>query len=718
MTRASSCRVAAAKACSASRDGAGEGAAPRQRSIVRVRGSSELARATACQQRRRAASGPPRAARPGGGDRAVARVCATAASSFASSAVKRTTRAGARGAPDDAGAPGLREGSPGRGARSGSERVREKPIEAVERRGGPLRGGACARRLPRARGSASRASDGAPAGVATEYVPGGTGAQRIARRASARRRRDGARSSGRRHGRRLRPAPRRRSRRRRLAAVPLRRDEARMRDRLVGGRGQAEASSRPARPTKGDPAPAPPRARRARARRSRPARARSDVVPASSASVSSGSAAKARAARSARRRACASGDSPGCAGPWASTPMPSVATNGSTCASPAVAATPSTPRPSRRAAPDPASPAASASVPHGDATRTHVSPWPRSTRVRASTAGACQAIVARSISAAKDVAGGGRAGRLAWRRDADDEPERRSSAVPARRPASVHQAARSAASRGSGARVASARPRSGGGVVSASSTATSCRASAADRRDARRGGRSQVARRSCRAWPRGTPRRREPSPRPTARARAHRARRGATPADRAGRPEPGAAATACSGGRRPRRHHDARSARRDLSRRVVHDGARVVRGGRARARSATAAGHAGACASAPAAASARARPPPLRTRLSPTPNAARRHASSSAAPGGRRRHPCRTPRPCTLPRRRCARSGSGRRASAPTLRATASSAGSPSATGREHRLADPFHDARCLGGRRHERAQSQAAPARRPRSRR
>ena len=50
------------------------------------------------------------------------------------------------------------------------------------------------------------------------------------------------------------------------------------------------------------------------------------------------SAAKARAAPSASRRACACGDSPARAGPWTSTPIPSIATNGSTCTSRASAA--------------------------------------------------------------------------------------------------------------------------------------------------------------------------------------------------------------------------------------------------------------------------------------------------------------------------------------------------------------------------------------------
>ncbi len=90
---------------------------------------------------------------------------------------------------------------------------------------------------------------------------------------------------------------------------------------------------------------------------------------------------------------------------------------------------------SANAAPSPASLSISASVPHGEPNAIQTSPWPFSTRVRASTTGSCQATTARSISA-----------RIASDRDATRRRSRRSAvavraAAPASRPVASPTAA-------------------------------------------------------------------------------------------------------------------------------------------------------------------------------------------------------------------------------------------------------------------------------------
>lgn len=310
-------------------------------------------------------------------------------------------------------------------------------------------------------------------------------------------------------------------------------------------------------------------------------------------------------------------------------------------------------------------------------------------------------------SAAKDVAGKG-CGRLAWCRHADDEPETKvvgRSGAPSREHPPGRTLRRLAGIGGPRCqRPTQVRRRRRVGHLHRELLP----GERGDHGDARRGGKSQVAgahvergretppvdvgRRHDRTHARGRIERRETRRQRTVRV----AQTGSSP-------------HRLLGGRRPRRHHDARSARRDLSRRVVHDGARIVRGGRTRAWNCDRRGPGRRMRQRPCSGIRQRRVPRRCERDSPRAECRAPPRVELRGPGGRiathaegfARALChvdpgavgkRPPRECAdLARHGLERGLSFRDRG-------------------EHRLADTFHDAGCLGGRPHEHAQSQAAP--------
>ena len=244
-------------------------------------------------------------------------------------------------------------------------------------------------------------------------------------------------------------------------------------------------------------------------------------------------------------------------------------TKGSNCASRALSAACAAAA-MATAAPMPASPADSGPVPQGEARSTHASPCPRSTNERASTTGECQATVARSISARMASAGIAPAASRGGARPTVSITLGGSSGAPARRPASDHHAARSAASRGSAARSVNSRPRSAGAAPSAISTASSWRTSAAAVEIRLGADGREVSRRDVDGdgkAPSVDVRRRDD--RPHARRGLERGQpRGERPLRIAQRGRHGHGAL---GRRRSRRHHDARPPGLHFAGRFVHD---------------------------------------------------------------------------------------------------------------------------------------------------
>ena len=329
MTASRRAACAAANARRASSEGALAGRrSPRQsRSFARADRASDSER-RARQRPMRRVLGPPRARRalPEAieqrarlGDRGVERRVVGGHDAH--------HEGGGRGAPDDDGARALASGA--RRARRGTERVREQAVGAVERGRDPRRSRASPR-PPRGSGDGEeRLRAALPAAASTAYVPGAGRGGRCHGRARARPRPAGVRSSDRRRAPRRRPAPASVLARTATRKGPARIDARPQRDRRRPRRSRGRSACPAGSIHDGCPgARAPPSAPSTPAVRAPPARTSSDVRARVTRSPSSASAAKARAARSASRRAWACADSPGVAGPWTRTPMPSVATNG------------------------------------------------------------------------------------------------------------------------------------------------------------------------------------------------------------------------------------------------------------------------------------------------------------------------------------------------------------------------------------------------------
>ena len=359
-------------------------------------------------------------------------------------------------------------------------------------------------------------------------------------------------------------------------------------------------------------------------------------------------------------------------------------------------------------APAPASCVDSAIVPHGEASR--ATPRPAPSR-RAS--GPRWRANARRGSRDRSRSGAHRrwpVGTTPVRRVGGRHPPSAPSGSrwPSRLPDSSHQAARSAASRGSPASIAMDRARSEGAAASASSTAISwrARAVAVAMRDAASSARSRAATSIVAAtqppswWTVAT------TDRSCACASRAASREARGPR---GSPSVGAAATACSGVA-VRAVTMIRAAPGPSCPDASYTTGRSSKGSDAALAVRAAAGHVGPPASAAAAAFAIPSSPAVARATRPSPCAARRQASSSAADGAES-----PPLPKASPVHRAtstsARSARGRWASASTLRATADKAGSCSSTGASITSRMASTSSRRVRGRCGQNAQPPAGPS-------